>query len=268
MKTTPDAMELEKYIVKDAAADAPQEALQVLFEESKAGVPTAIAHHPELGWFVIQTSGQGPYIIWPTEPVPEQTRPETGPMRFGDDWRGIFIRGDSAIHYWMALDGCIQAQNREPRSFERVLQIDQLEGLRDLLYSAIQNQLSNTPPITPDSAVQHMKPFKIAKVSDPMTAYEQLVQTEPTAIVSQEEYNEISKAEHPEDYFVCGYQFGSFITFIRIGKEILRVPHSWFEGAQVEPDFDKFQITDTGQTVKLGDYEADVSAIIHDLEGK
>lgn len=26
-------------------------------------------------------------------------RPETGPMRFGDDWTGVFIRGDNAAYY-------------------------------------------------------------------------------------------------------------------------------------------------------------------------
>lgn len=31
----------------------------------------------------------------------KQSRPETGPMQFGDDWRGIFIRGDTAG--WMAM---------------------------------------------------------------------------------------------------------------------------------------------------------------------
>lgn len=25
------------------------------------------------------------------------SRPETGPMQFGDDWRGIFVRGDDAM---------------------------------------------------------------------------------------------------------------------------------------------------------------------------
>lgn len=28
---------------------------------------------------------------------PEGTRPETGPMQFGEDWPGIFIRGDNAL---------------------------------------------------------------------------------------------------------------------------------------------------------------------------
>lgn len=34
------------------------------------------------------------------EPPP---RPETGNMRFGDDWTGVFIRGDSAFAYRLAL---------------------------------------------------------------------------------------------------------------------------------------------------------------------
>jgi hypothetical protein len=30
-------------------------------------------------------------------------RPETGPMKFGDDWTGVFIRGDNAAGYVTAL---------------------------------------------------------------------------------------------------------------------------------------------------------------------
>ena len=31
-------------------------------------------------------------------------RVETGPVQFGDDWPGVFIRGDNAMHYAMILD--------------------------------------------------------------------------------------------------------------------------------------------------------------------
>ncbi len=30
-------------------------------------------------------------------------RPETGPMQFGDDWRGVFIRGDNALMLYVPL---------------------------------------------------------------------------------------------------------------------------------------------------------------------
>ncbi len=34
---------------------------------------------------------------------PQTPRVETGPTRFGDDWCGVFIRGDSAAYYAMML---------------------------------------------------------------------------------------------------------------------------------------------------------------------
>ena len=33
----------------------------------------------------------------------DQRRAETGTMRFGDDWPGVFIRGDNAVFYGMQL---------------------------------------------------------------------------------------------------------------------------------------------------------------------
>jgi len=32
------------------------------------------------------------------------SRPETGPMQFGDDWPGVFVRGDDAKYFNMTLD--------------------------------------------------------------------------------------------------------------------------------------------------------------------
>jgi hypothetical protein len=87
----------------------------------------------------------------------EEERPETGPMKFGDDWRGLFIRGDNAFYYWTLLIATIKCLDTKDQ--EQQLRARQLERLRDLLYQAVQNQLPNAPPITPDSEVQHMKPF-------------------------------------------------------------------------------------------------------------
>ncbi|MEN8764135.1 MAG: hypothetical protein ABF290_17120 [Thiogranum sp.] len=55
----------------------------------------------------------------------EQTeRVETGPVQFGDDWPGIFIRGDNAAHYALMLsreDGTMRelAVNELRRLFSR-----------------------------------------------------------------------------------------------------------------------------------------------------
>ena len=45
--------------------EVPAAARDLAKAETAEGVPTGIAHCPEQGWFVIQTSGQGPYVIWP-----------------------------------------------------------------------------------------------------------------------------------------------------------------------------------------------------------
>jgi hypothetical protein len=59
------AMELERKLIETSDWPcAPKAAYELALEESKQGVPTGIAYHPTEGWFVLQTSGQGPYIIW------------------------------------------------------------------------------------------------------------------------------------------------------------------------------------------------------------
>lgn len=42
-------------------------------------------------------------------PAVEQ-RVETGPIQFGDDWPGTFIRGDNAAHYAWALEAYLDGQ--------------------------------------------------------------------------------------------------------------------------------------------------------------
>lgn len=43
---------------------APRKALEIYEDEALQGVPTGIGYDETLGWFVLQTSGQGPYLIW------------------------------------------------------------------------------------------------------------------------------------------------------------------------------------------------------------
>lgn len=37
-----------------------------------------------------------------------EERVETGPIQFGDDWPGTFIRGDNALNYALTLRNVIQ----------------------------------------------------------------------------------------------------------------------------------------------------------------
>jgi hypothetical protein len=54
------------------------------------------------------------------------SRPETGPMRFGGDWCGVFIRGDNAAGYALALGLVLDGHDRSG------LYATQLRGLIDL----------------------------------------------------------------------------------------------------------------------------------------
>lgn len=81
-----------------------------------------------------------------------QNRPETGPMEFEDDWRGIFIRGDNAAYYAMLLKNVLDSNsnNEDKMSFSKI-QLIQLESLFNLLNSS--NQFI-------EQEVQLLKPFK------------------------------------------------------------------------------------------------------------
>ena len=44
------------------------------------------------------------------------TRVETGAVQFGDDWPGVFIRGDSAAYYAMIIDTLLWENKTDPIS--------------------------------------------------------------------------------------------------------------------------------------------------------
>lgn len=60
-------------------------------------------------------------------------RPETGPMRFGDDCRGVFLRGDNACDYAMQLEAALDPRNGPEM---RALFAAQLQPLVALLHGA------------------------------------------------------------------------------------------------------------------------------------
>jgi hypothetical protein len=64
---------------------------------------------------------------------PEGRRAETGPMQFGDDWPGIFIRGDLAVAYAIALRSVTTHAKRD-RQIDW-LSLGILEDLAELMES-------------------------------------------------------------------------------------------------------------------------------------
>ena len=68
------------------------------------------------------------------------SRLESGPVRCGDDWAGIFIRGDQALAFSLAVTGIMEAyRNAESptilESIEGQIALAQLDGLAKTLAS-------------------------------------------------------------------------------------------------------------------------------------
>lgn len=66
-----------------------------------------------------------------------QNRPETGAMQFGDDWPGIFIRGDNALFYAHVLGNVIkEMEDRGVKLGDHDwMSMAYLTGLKNLLQS-------------------------------------------------------------------------------------------------------------------------------------
>lgn len=74
-------------------------------------------------------------------------RPETGPLRFGDDWTGVFLRGDAALPMAMALDSLMdRAKSAEPADPFTLMTC---QGLRDILVSCDERTQAEIPAPRP-----------------------------------------------------------------------------------------------------------------------
>jgi DNA-binding Xre family transcriptional regulator len=90
------------------------------------------------------------------------------------------------------------------------------------------------------------------------------------AFIPAEELAEVLKADHRAGLFIGGSvdNVTETITFWRGHLVPLTVPFSAFEvsGSGTKPDFNEFALIDCGQTVRLGDYEAAVDAILYEFD--
>lgn len=61
----------------------------------------------------------------------EKIRVESGPIQFGTDWPGVFLRGDNALYYANVLSEILAKLDNE--TIEDVFMIASLEGLKNEL---------------------------------------------------------------------------------------------------------------------------------------
>ena len=105
------------------------------------------------------------------------TRPETGPMCFGDDWPGVFIRGDNAYGYITCLKELLKLHT--PAEGESILEYDcrnELEQLIGLLHSSIVSSRDLSIPLL-KLPIQRMRDFVDAKA--PKAAQPEVLKVEP-----------------------------------------------------------------------------------------
>ncbi len=87
-----------------------------------------------------------------------------------------------------------------------------------------------------------------------------------------DELAEALQAENARDLFIGGSvdRSNQTITLWRGCLEPLTVPFSAFEksGDGIEPDFERFSVTDSGQTVRFGEYEAATDAVLYEFDSE
>lgn len=67
-------------------------------------------------------------------------RVETGPTQFGEDWPGVFIRGDNAFAYAMALEMIFGEHGKVPEEHKEIsdqVNYSMVRGLITVLRSCI-----------------------------------------------------------------------------------------------------------------------------------
>lgn len=88
--------------------------------------------------------------------------------------------------------------------------------------------------------------------------------------IPAEELVEVLEAGNRPDLFIGGgvNHATDTITFWRGDLKPLTVPFLAFEksGAGAKPDFNRFAVIDSGQTIQLGDYEAAVDAVLYEYD--
>jgi hypothetical protein len=120
---------------------------------------------------------------------------------------------------------------------------------------------------------------RILLLEEPSTARRELLATLFRVVVApgngirllmREDLVEVLTSAHPDDYFIGGVvdPDDKAVVLYRGNLERLVVPFAWFRSGRrsPRPDFEDFEVTDSGQTVRFGAYEAAVDAILYEFD--
>ncbi len=81
----------------------------------------------------------------------QERRVETGPIQFGEDWPGVFIRGDNAAYYALALGEALHELPADSRN--QFCMGEVLRGLQGLLTSAVARKEQGATGHAPESRI-------------------------------------------------------------------------------------------------------------------
>ena len=83
---------------------------------------------------------------------------------------------------------------------------------------------------------------------------------------------EVLGSPHPDEYLIGGVvdRDDNAVVLFRGNLDRLVVPLAWFKssGDGTRPDADDFEIIDSGQTIRLGPYEAATSAVLYEFDDR
>jgi len=137
----------------------------------------------------------------------------------------------------------------------------------DLTHALVKGVAANPPSLGLGLFVHTLDVQSIPVLS---SAFRRIAFTPNGGFLPADDLAEVLSAENRSDLFLGGFvnRPTETITLWRGNLESLTVPFSAFprSGDGTEPDFDAFSIVDSGQTVRLGQYEAAVDAILYEFD--
>lgn len=99
-----------------------------------------------------------------------------------------------------------------------------------------------------------------------------LAPDEGVRLLPREELKEVLGTEHPGDYFIGGIVDAEDQSVVLYSGNLDRlvVPFGWLKatGHSPKPNFDDFEVIDSGQTLRFGSYEAAADAVLYEFDSK
>jgi hypothetical protein len=99
-----------------------------------------------------------------------------------------------------------------------------------------------------------------------------VVRDDEMQVLGLDELFEVLGSSHRANLFVGGAvaPAAKSVVLIRGNLDSLVVPFSWFTSRPdgPKPDFSNFEVIDSGQTIKLGDYEAATDAVLYEFDAE